>query len=371
MTPKKNILVYRLGSLGDTIIALPSFHLVREKFPDSNIILLTNKPVASKAAPVEAILGKKNSHFYNHIIHYPVGTRNLFLLFSIIWKIRSLGIDTMVNITAARSKKSSVRDKIFFRLAGIKNLFGFPEKEEDFHVMMDPQTGKYEWEAKRLSRRLTELGEINLNKDAVWDLKLNQEEIYTSKYLLHEISKKSEILVISTGTKLQANDWEMHNWILLMEKLSLKLPDWTLIVVGAEEESDRAEQCLTAWKGKGINLCGKTSPRVSAAVLKQARVFIGHDSGPLHLASAVGTLTVGIFSARNNAGQWFPRGDSNEIIYHKTECAGCGLLTCIEEQKKCILSISVSEVEEKVLKIIRINYSKLHDINLNSSFNNN
>ena len=56
MQPQR-IVVYRLGSLGDTVVALPCLHRVAQAFPDAERIVLTNFPVSSKAAPLEAILG--------------------------------------------------------------------------------------------------------------------------------------------------------------------------------------------------------------------------------------------------------------------------------------------------------------------------
>ena len=74
--------------------------------------------------------------------------------------------------------------------------------------------------------------------------------------------------------------------------------------------------------------------------------------GPMHLSAAVGTPCVAIYSARNFLRQWTPRGDFNKILYHKTDCAGCGLELCIEQKKKCILSITVDEVQNSALQLL-------------------
>ena len=340
-------------------MVLPCFHKIKEVFGDAQITLLTNKPVAAKAAPLEAVLG--DSFFFNKILAYPVGTRNVFLLFSLILKIRSLKIDTIVNLTATRSKKSSIRDKLFFKAAGVKQFIGFPEEERDLQISIDPLTGDYEWEANRLVRRLKDLGGIDLDNDKYWDLCLNSSEKSTANDVLKPLSSTDQLIAISLGTKRQSNDWEEHNWIALIKQLSLKFPNWQLVIVGAPDESERAEICLKAWSAESVNLCGKTSPRVSAAVLKKAKLFIGHDSGPLHLAACVGTRCVAIFSSRNFPRQWYPRGAFNRVIQHIPECAGCKLETCIVEKKRCILSISVDEViknVEEVLDIDHINQSK-------------
>jgi hypothetical protein len=53
---EKSVLVYRLGSLGDTLIALPVFHFLRKKFPEIHIVALTNRPVESKAPAMASVL---------------------------------------------------------------------------------------------------------------------------------------------------------------------------------------------------------------------------------------------------------------------------------------------------------------------------
>ena len=70
----------------------------------------------------------------------------------------------------------------------------------------------------------------------------------------------------------------------------------------------------------------------------------GHDSGPTHLAAAVDTPCVAIFSSRNYLGEWFPQGTGHRVLYHPIECQGCKLDVCIERQKACINSITVDEV---------------------------
>ena len=66
-------------------------------------------------------------------------------------------------------------------------------------------------------------------------------------------------------------------------------------------------------------------------------------------APAMPTLCRGGQRARNLPVQWFPRGDRNRVIYHPTDCAGCQLEVCVAQKKKCLTSITVSEVEQHIL----------------------
>ncbi len=349
---KKNILIYRLGSLGDTIMVLPCFHQVLKAFPGANIVLLTNKPVASKAAPLEAVLGK--DLFFNEIIDYPIGSRNPLLLIRLLLKLRTYHFDCMVNLTAARSEGAAKRDKTFFGLAGIKRLVGFPSEYGDFNLLTDTETGEKEWEAKRIARRIEPIGIPDLLQASNWDLKLTNAEISEANNQLSKIPTEMKIISLSPGTKMQSKDWTVANWVALIKLLAAALPDWGLVLIGAPDELDAANQCEAAWhKGQVLNICGKVSLRECAAVLGKTNLFIGHDSGPMHLAGAMGIPIVAVFAAINIPRKWFPRGDRNHIIYHKTDCAGCGLTVCIDQQKKCILSISPTEVLEAALTVIK------------------
>jgi len=354
---EKRILIYRLGSLGDTIMALPVFHQIRMSYPNAKITLLTNQPVADKAAPLESVLGK--DYFFDTVLAYPVGTRNGALLLNLIKQIRALKIDTIIYLAGVRTyptilktKLVVLRDWFFFKAAGIRNMIGFPALPEDFFLIPDRLTGELEWEAKRLARRVKVLGSIALDDDRYWDLNLSPQENTEAALKLSTLNLSEQLIVASTGTKNEVNHWEEHNWLNLFKQLGKELTGCQLVMIGGPDEFEQAEKCIAAWGSKALNLCGQTSPRVSGAIIKFAQVFIGHDSGPMHLAAAVGKPCVAIFSARHLPRQWYPRGDLHTVIYHQTDCAGCGLDVCVIQKKKCILSIAPDEVKTAVMKIL-------------------
>ena len=72
----------------------------------------------------------------------------------------------------------------------------------------------------------------------------------------------------------------------------------------------------------------------------------------MHLAAAVGTRCVAVFSARNLPGVWFPFGADHRVIYHDVPCKGCGLETCMKFEKRCITSVSVDEVFSTVVEAL-------------------
>lgn len=356
----ERVLVYRLGSLGDTIAALPVFNKIVEAFPGADITLLTNKPIVAKAAAIESVLGQ--GYFFKRTINYPVGTRNPLLLFKLLVDIRKQKPNVVCYLAGVRAdgnikkaKLTLLRDRLFFRLAGVKLFIGFPEVIEDIKLSIDTQTGDFEWEPKRLARRFASIGQIDLNAEDAWKLHFTPAELNAANEILLDNGITTPFVAISTGTKHQTNNWEQHNWIELLSLLGKKLQGWHLIIFGAAEEAAEADLCVIAWGQHGVNLCGRTSPRVSAALMQHAGIFLGHDSGPMHLAASVGTPCVCVFSARHFPRQWYPRGLNNKIIYHKTDCAGCQKEICVTQQKRCILSISPREVYNAVAEVLKFN----------------
>src|ERR1700730_3389679 len=97
MSTRKNVLIYRLGSLGDTIVALPCFHLIARTYADSVRILLTNEPVHAKAPAAWSVLGK--SGLIHDYIGYRAGTRNIVELAKLFFRIRRLKVETLVYLT--------------------------------------------------------------------------------------------------------------------------------------------------------------------------------------------------------------------------------------------------------------------------------
>jgi len=350
----KRVLIYRLGSLGDTVIALPALHLVARSFPHAERRMLTNVPVNAKAPAAAVVLhGTGLVHGY---FKYRVGTRSVRELGRLWWQLLRWRPQVVVYLAAARGVEAAKRDAKFFRLCGIHRQVGVPVTAAMQQNLRAAADGSLEPEAHRLVRNLAGLGDGRLDDPESWNLRLSPAEIAKAKA---ETAAAADLpmIVVSMGTKVQVNHWGAENWSTLLGELAAAFPGHALVVCGAKEESDAGELALLEWRkaasrgAMALNLCG-LPPRESAAVMARARVFIGHDSGQTHLAAAVQTPCVGIFAARHQPGMWFPYGRGHRVIYHQVECFGCGLETCVIEKKRCITSITVAEVLTEVKGVL-------------------
>jgi len=361
-TETRRVLVYRLGSLGDMVVALPALHQLERAFPNAERRMLTNIPVSAKAPAAEAVLGA--SGLIHSYLQYPVGARNPFALARLAWSILRWRPQVVVYLAAARGVAAARRDAGFFRLCGVRRLLGVPRTlalQGNFYGAESDAACVNDWEpeALRLLRCLavpeTAATDRAATDPASWDLRLTPAERAVAAAALGPLVRP---IAVSVGTKVQAKDWGRDNWRALLEGIArLPAPRHDdvapgLLLLGSADEYEASESAAAGWRAGGgsrvVNLCGQLSPRESAAALERAAFFLGHDSGPMHLAAAVGTPCVAIFAARNIPRQWFPFGARHRVLYREVACAGCGLETCIVEGKRCLHAISVADVLAEV-----------------------
>jgi ADP-heptose:LPS heptosyltransferase len=347
----RKVLIYRLGSLGDTVVALPCFHLIARNFPEAERVLLTNFPVHAKAAASAAVLG--DSGLIHGTMRYTVGTRRIGELVRLAREIRRFRPEVLIYLMPLRPWNNVRRDRIFFRLAGVRRIVGLP-REQDLKRRYDAATGLYEAEAERLAHAIAELGNAHAEELANWDLRLSAAEKGAAAQVLAPM-QGMRLMVCAPGCKMQANDWEKDRWRALLGRLYRRYPSYGLVMSGGKEDVGLCEYAMQDWAGEKLNLAGWTGPRESAAVYAQAEVFLGPDSGPKHLAACMGVPCVCAFGARNLPGVWFPPGTRNQIVHHPPECFGCGLETCIEMEKKCIRAVTVEEMERAVGRVLELN----------------
>lgn len=357
---ESSLLVYRLGSLGDMVMALPALHLIRRQYADRRIVLLTNEPVIESAAGAGQLL--LGSGLCDEVLGYPVGLRDPKRLWRLRMEIKARRFEVAfdMNSSAGLDRGDNAlrcyRNYIFLRFCGIKRILGGPWNRG--HRVIKIGASDLENESARLLKRLRIVGSLDLADRAVWSLGLNSKERIAAATLLNGCKIGAKFAVFCTGTKAAVKDWGDSNWRMFFEDFGAAVGELAMVAIGAKSDYSRADKLLAAWRGPIANLCGRCEPRVSAAVLERAALFVGHDSGPMHLAAAVGTPAVAIFSWHNPPGLWFPGHPSwknIKVLYPTLEGNRWNLNLRLRRGPEAgILLIKPREVIEACLKLIDV-----------------
>ena len=258
----KKILIMRIGSMGDTLVSIPALKLIKLKFPNSEMTILSNKPINGgiKAVSSHDLLLK--TKFLDGFIEYG-GIRSKI---KAIRLIRELKPDLTYYLMPPRNIIQRVRDRIFFMLCGVDNVFGLSISKPFNSYRYDNEKKLFESEASRLKNSIG-FNNTPLSVD-LFSLNLNEDERIKASNLLRDKAIPSKFIVISVGTKISVNDWGQTNWLALIKLLKNDFHNYGLVTIGSLDEYIRSEELISEWyEGNTINLCGKTTPRETASIL--------------------------------------------------------------------------------------------------------
>lgn len=345
MGVKQRVLIFQIGSLGDTVIAMPCYREIARRHPNAERYLLTNFPSGEKMVPAEALLAPCG--LVAGSVEYPMPLRGARNIARLLKKLRSLQIDLMYYLTPEKSLLNLVRHYAFFKACGIGKVHGVPwSRGARFPEEMVPDT-LWESEASRLLRTLEPGRAPGAPLALDRSLGLTNDERSAATRLLAEAPAIKRFVAISVGGKIPINNWGDDNWRLALAQISAGDPGLGAVFVGSGDEYARNETLAQAWTGPTLNACGRLTPRETAALIEGAALFLGHDTGTLHLAAAVGTPVIGIFSARNVPGKWYSDRPHDRFFYQKVPCFGCELEK-VQDCRKDLVCMKNHNVDEIV-----------------------
>lgn len=170
-------------------------------------------------------------------------------------------------------------------------------------------------------------------------------------FRIYGISEDSIVLGINIGAAYgSAKCWPANKFYLLAKKLLNNHPRVYLVFFGDQALSDTIKKMCNSLSKRAINLAGLTTLRELAAMISLCDGFITNDSGPMHIADAIGTPLIAIFGStcRYRTGPY--RGGT--IIHKETACSPCFSRVCPIDFR-CMEEISVQEVYNACTQIVQ------------------
>lgn len=169
------------------------------------------------------------------------------------------------------------------------------------------------------------------------------------------ISEGDLLLAIHPAASCPSKIWPKDRFAQAADMLAEKYGFKVLIVAGPKDISIAGE-VANLMRNPAVNLAGKTSVSQLAAILERCRVFISNDSGPVHIASAVGTPVVSIFGRAQKGlspGRWGPVGHKDRFLSRDIGCIECLAHNCVKGFE-CLGAITVEDVLNMVDLIIKL-----------------
>ena len=217
--------------------------------------------------------------------------------------------------------QSDVRTNLLAWCCGVKRVYGVEGRHGEWllsKAVHPPDDAVHEVE--RLLAVVTCWGEDSRRfRSRDTSIVLTQEHIEWACSRLRPIMGNQALVAMHLGSNAQKKNWPVANFENLALRLRREVGAALVLLGGSQPELDAAFRVQKALCRDVVNLSGSASLLQMAAVLKQADLFVGNDSGPAHLASAVGTRVVTIFGQANwrRFGPW--RHDKGYRVCHPRE----------------------------------------------------
>jgi lipopolysaccharide heptosyltransferase II len=161
--------------------------------------------------------------------------------------------------------------------------------------------------------------------------------------------KKSVILHISAGNEFR--NWGVENLVEFTNLLS-RLPEIKIILIGAEEDQKAEEEIIERSAASLLSLVGRLNLRELRELISRSSLFVGPDSGPMHVAASTSTPIVAYFGPTLPA-HFAPWQADASIIEKDFDCRPCKQRQCIYDDFRCLRTIRPEEVYEACLQFIQ------------------
>ena len=278
----KKILVFTTNWLGDALFVLPLLAALKDNFTQLYLAV----------ASVFRVTGVfKNNPNVDRIIVYGETDKRMSLIsrLGFISKLRQEQFDTALII------KPSLTRTFILRCAGIKQIIGFDNPKsgwlltvkvpppEDILHRIDYFLSIPEHLGLKISQR-----KYNFSPS-------DEDRIYIARLFSQKrISRNLPLIAINPGANWYPKRWPVENFAALIKKIKTRLP-LNIIITGAAKDRDLAKGIIRQ-SGKDIfDFTGQTTLGQLGALMEEVDIVISADSGPMHIAAAVGKSVVALF----------------------------------------------------------------------------
>jgi heptosyltransferase II len=185
-------------------------------------------------------------------------------------------------------------------------------------------------------------------------LHVTEERSRETRHLLHDFGVRSHrplIAICPGSTNSRAKRWPAERFAAVADMLMERV-DANVVLVGAAEEFEISEEVARRMRVPPIVLTGKTDLAQTAAVLKASDLLVTNDTGPAHVAAAVGCPVVVIFGPTNPV-TTRPFSTTAEVMRQPPDCAPCMLRDCPIDHR-CMTAVTAEDVFERAAHALEL-----------------
>lgn len=336
------ILLTRMKFIGDVVLTTPIIRSVRQAYPEAYMAYLGEKNAVSLL---------EHNPCLDEIIRFDFSRPTVLEQPRVALQLRRKKFDLAIDLfgnprSALLTYLSGASTRVGAERTGRGSLYtlqvrddGKPKSAVQFHNQFIEAVGIAPTSSK------TEIFLTDIEKEEAWTLLRRQ-----------GLNKTRPIICVHPGATWPAKRWLPERFAELAGQLISKLGAQVVFVAGNHETETGA--AVSRQSGLNVKVLQDLPLRQLAAVLSCCTVFVGNDAGPMHIAAAVGTPTIGLFGP-GEENIWFPYSASygHAALRKNVPCHPCHLDFCNRQgdgYMECMKRLEVREVFDTVAKSLQV-----------------
>jgi heptosyltransferase-2 len=348
MTTPKRILIIRLDRIGDVVLSTPVLEALRHAYPTSFIAMMV-RPVCRELV--------EGNPFLNEVLLYEKESRHHSLIATIRFAraLRRLRFDTALVL------HPSNRSHWIPWLAGIPVRIGYNRHGGGWlltHRLPHLKHEGSQHEAVYTLELLKVLGIARLPPAPT--VPIHEWAIQRVNTLLadSQVQPGDHLVAMHPSASCISKRWMPERFAHVADRLIVE-QRVRICLIGGPADTSHVRRMANAMAQPVIDLSGRVSLSELAALLKRCTLLISNDSGPVHIAAAVGTAVIDIFG-RNQRGlsprRWGPLGEGHIVLHKEVGCVTCLAHRC-DIDFLCLTALSVDEVYQAALSVLGLKTS--------------
>jgi heptosyltransferase-2 len=328
--PYTNILIIKPGAIGDLLQMTPVIRALRGHYPDAGVSLMVGSAQT-------AGLFKHHADVQETIVYDKKGKQRSFPALLSLWKqLRRNNYDLVINFQRSNMRTWFLASAAF----PCRVLVYHKTNSRNVHAVVN---------------YLETLAPLGIHAtDLHLELTLGAEDrAFALQLLSSQKSSTGPLIALNPGASHPVNRWSTGHFAALADRLVQRL-DARVIIVGGPDDVMLAEEIAARTDSKPLVLAGKLGLLQLGALLEQCAVLVSGDTGPLHLATAVGTPVIALFGAADPA-RTGPVGDGHIVVVAgNVPCVPCRSRTCSSPRYlECMEKISADSVGDAVASVVK------------------
>lgn len=356
----RRILILRLGAFGDILMGSPLLATLRRAYPDAHLTWLVNdlEREAIDASPyVDELLVWEGAYWKRMVraLNYPLWFARLFAFRRVLrlrrydvfisfqpeeWPLVTLGTGAPISVGIFDTFKR------FYGKSHNPRFRRFYTHPYDAPKLATHRTDQY----------LLALGALGLSSASKEPTTIGYtatDRIVTEDFLERNgLTHGPGFIVLAPLATWETRCWPADRYVALGDALTRR-HDVRLVFIGSAKERPALEEIAARMDAPPVVMAGELSFRQAAALLDRAALLVSGDTGPMHVASALGTPQVALFGPTSP--DWYgPRSDRALVMAHPVHCGPCDRKICrnTDDPYLCMRLLGVEEVFQGACRLL-------------------